>query len=666
MGLHISETDDVAAEYCVTYLSFTDFETALTRASDKVQMGRTGVLGPEGPGSIPETLGLGGSAFDKTQRFIRRPSRTVKVDINYGKHLQLKPKSQDFDADNKYTMRKYVSQYWLEHTMRLSKSSATYQKFVKLATEKMLPFDFRPWGINRHYGPYGCSACPFSAVNDPRSKDLPLTSLFHWAAQSGHLPLVNMIEGSYVSHASHLQQLLEIACQYGQLPILRYFLYDIPRILLPKLHVPQLLEIACQSGALDCLRELFDWREACLLRMEDEELDKMLDIAAANGHTKVGELLIERGANHFLIHDKTSKSSRYDITNIRSYDMTKFLCRLDWKKPILAHKLLFGPPTLHKAVQDGQTAVVEALLYQLPNLDMRDNSQQTALMKAAREGHEKVVQLLVEAGADPIAAIRYSVLPAEVLTPSPEYSAQLALSERLAVHFAAENGHCEVLQILRCSFYQKIHAVTALHLAVEYSHHNVVKFLIGEVICDDKFHDGSENAIHFATSSGLVKALQAILDYLSPRERKLCINVKSSRGMTALHLAVTQGNIEAVQILINFGAEVHETDNRDQPILSDAVRSGNAELLAFLLDSGASYLDLRVFCFVESVSPNSPLRNAAERGDMDILKLLLENCPTNLPEFFLEKHLEKKNRSTAAASTRWKSAKRLSLPKIEE
>ncbi|KAL9628732.1 MAG: hypothetical protein Q9164_007161, partial [Protoblastenia rupestris] len=289
----------------------------------------------------------------------------------------------------------------------------------------------------------------------------------------------------------------------------------------------------------------------------------------------------------------------------------------------------------------------------------------TALMKAAREGHEKVVQLLVEAGADPIAAIRYSVLPAEVLTPSPECSAQLALSERLAVHFAAENGHCEVLQILRCSFYQKIHAVTALHLAVEYSHHNVVKFLIGEVICPDKFYDGSENAIHFATSSGLVKALQAILDYLSPRERKLCINVKSSRGMTALHLAVTQGNIEAVQILINFGAEVHETDNRDQPILSDAVRSGNAELLALLIDSGASYLDLRLLCFVESVSPNSPLRNAAEREDIDVLKLLLENCPSKLSEFF-RKTTCKKMKKLQLLRQDESLLGRLSVPKIEE
>ena len=153
----------------------------------------TGILTPEGHDSIPESLGFGGSVFDKTQKLIRRPSRTVKVDIDYGEHLRLKPKPQAFDADNKYTMRKYVSQYWLEHTRRLSKPSTTHQKFVKLATEKMLPFEFRPWGANRHYGPYGCSACHLARANDLRHKDLSLTSLFHWAAQNGHLPLTEIM-----------------------------------------------------------------------------------------------------------------------------------------------------------------------------------------------------------------------------------------------------------------------------------------------------------------------------------------------------------------------------------------------------------------------------------------------------------------------------------------
>ena len=411
----------------------------------------------------------------------------------------------------------------------------------------------------------------------------------------------------------------------------KYFRDDFARNhkISPHLDVSQLFGIASERGAIDCLRELFIWTEACRLEIESKELDKILGLAAVNGHIEVAELLIEKGANHLLIDDKTFKSTRFDILDARPFNATEFLCGLNWKRPILAQKLLFGSPTLHEAVQDGRESVVEALLYQLPDIDMRDNSEETALMKAAKEDHSTIAQLLMDVGADPFAAITDCMIF--------DVSVGLVLpQERLAIHFAAENGHCEVLQALINSINYERHAVTALKLALENEHHDVVKLLLEEAIHPDLYSDGLESAIHFAASStDLSKALSAILEHLPFRRRELCINLKSSRGRTALHVAVKEGNVEATKTLIQFEADVNEMDNQDKSPLFYAAGSEKIQILTLLLDSGALYPDYDPAVFEAFGGKNSLLFNAAKWHNVDSVKLLLERCPVDLSEINL-------------------------------
>ncbi len=53
-----------------------------------------------------------------------------------------------------------------------------------------------------------------------------------------------------------------------------------------------------------------------------------------------------------------------------------------------------------KRVKDADLAAVELFLASKMNVDARDQEGQTALMIAASEGHNEIVRLLVEHGAD--------------------------------------------------------------------------------------------------------------------------------------------------------------------------------------------------------------------------------------------------------------------------
>ena len=59
-----------AAILCITYLNFSDFETAMVPRTSYLQFQRNGILGPGGPGTIPSTLGIGKPVIDIMYRML--------------------------------------------------------------------------------------------------------------------------------------------------------------------------------------------------------------------------------------------------------------------------------------------------------------------------------------------------------------------------------------------------------------------------------------------------------------------------------------------------------------------------------------------------------------------------------------------------------------------
>lgn len=207
----------------------------LTHPSPKVPFSPTGILGEGGPGSIPSVLGLEKPVFKLMGKALGRNTHARSVNIDYAKYLDVLPRAQPATVSTKHVFLSYVRQYWSEHTRALvplnwRQSHKTVVALERLVKDKTSTFEFRPLGPNRHLGSYGCKSC---SECDSTAKDLPLTSMFHWAAQFGHQVLMIFISDGYVVHERDNNEVLLIACKHRQSDIVSALL---PRLIPIALH----------------------------------------------------------------------------------------------------------------------------------------------------------------------------------------------------------------------------------------------------------------------------------------------------------------------------------------------------------------------------------------------------------------------------------------------
>ncbi|MDR0590302.1 MAG: ankyrin repeat domain-containing protein [Puniceicoccales bacterium] len=144
------------------------------------------------------------------------------------------------------------------------------------------------------------------------------------------------------------------------------------------------------------------------------------------------------------------------------------------------------------------------------NVKNWDNNGKTALHYAAKNGHKNVVQFLLDNGADVNAG------------------AKGGLNEgRTALHYAAENGHKKV-----------------------------VRFLLDNG-ADEKIKDGQgKTALHYAAEGGQFD----IVTFLVLRNN-IPVNARDNQGRTPLHYAAENGHKNVVRFLLDNGADVNTRTN---------------------------------------------------------------------------------------------------------
>ena len=245
---------------------------------------------------------------------------------------------------------------------------------------------------------------------------------------------------------------------------------------------------------------------------------------------------------------------------------------------------------LHRAAENGHEAVVRLLLEKGADVKAKNKDGRTTLHETVIRGHDKVVRLLLEKGAD-IEAKDFNVALHQAITRGHDKVVRLLLEKGADVNTKDKDGR------------------TALHQAVIEGNGEVVRLLLekgADVEAKDK--DG-RTTLHKAIAIGQEEVVRLLL------EKGADIEAKNKDGRTALHQAAFLWHDIVVRLLLEKGADVEAKNKDGRTTLHEAVTWGHGEVVRLLLEKGAD---------IEAKDFNVALHQAAMRGHDKAVRLLLK------------------------------------------
>ncbi|KAL0115997.1 hypothetical protein PUN28_011102 [Cardiocondyla obscurior] len=334
-----------------------------------------------------------------------------------------------------------------------------------------------------------------------------------------------------------------------------------------------------------------------------------LSLAAARGHCDVVRRLAAAGAS--LGHvDMAGQCPLVHAARHGRLSVVGYLLACDWVMP-----------TSESKTENGVSEIG------------REEAAQQAVVAAASQGHEAVVEYLLDM--------------AEVIVDRPD-----SLIGETALTISAANGSTATVSALLARGANPIvvntKGLSPLMLAAKEGHWGTAERLLqGDLsmstntISDEtvalleQCDSAGRTALMLAASEGHINLLELFLDKGSNLE------TKDKEGLTALGWACVRGRVIAVQMLLDRGSNVNTNDNSGRIPLDLAAFQGNPKLVQLLLEKGAAveHVDLHgmrpldraigcrnipvVQCFLRRGAKLGPATWAMAAGKPDVLIILL-------------------------------------------
>jgi uncharacterized protein len=275
-------------------------------------------------------------------------------------------------------------------------------------------------------------------------------------------------------------------------------------------------------------------------------------------------------------------------------------CGADLKSPNGRLDPLHSIMAREKAQRKKETTLVPHIT---PNL--------SALLQRAQSGDAaQAVKSFLDAGGMPMALVQVSgeampLLHSMVFTNAHPHR-ELAESVRLLVAAGANIDAPYAYTETLCS--------TALMCAAVRKCCTAVPAVLLEAGADPCAPvSGSATALHRATRQGSTECCKLLLEH-----EYALLEAKDTAGRTALHHAAETGQLDNVQLLLQYGADVNTTDNRSVSPLVVASLQQHVSIAACLLEAGA---DVNA----AAVDGNNVLIAAVESGSVALVQLLLDH-----------------------------------------
>lgn len=368
-----------------------------------------------------------------------------------------------------------------------------------------------------------------------------------------------------------------------------------------------------------------------------------LHYASMNGNERIINALIEAGAN-VDIPDAPGNTPLLWAARKGGLGSTQNLWEVANKRLRDNH----GRTALHLAALSGMADVAEWLVTKAgADKEARDRSMYRPLHWAAINGHEKIVDLLINMGAAKNAEISSSFTPLHCAA-AKGHTHVIALllkhglgindgSEKggTALHSAAYDGHEEAVEFLiqhgADKDAQYASGITPLHRAAGQGHEKVAALLTQHGANPEPKDEDGATPLHEAVKEGHGNIVKLLIGLEVDIEARYIPEHRSGFRdlglLTPLHCAAGFGHTNIVRILMDAGAKTDVSDNEEPSRLALAVLGGHVETTKQLIENGSNVHEHRNQMVRHSAlgEGNTIIHFAAGNGDVETVKLLIEN-----------------------------------------
>ena len=293
---------------------------------------------------------------------------------------------------------------------------------------------------------------------------------------------------------------------------------------------------------------------------------------------------------------------------------------------------------LMKAAGQGHIEVVRFLIEQGAYLNIRNRQDQDALMFAAAGGHLAVAIFLIDRA--PVATAPCVVggsqkgpnivCKSSLLAP---VRSSYSSGPQSASEWAAYNGHLNMVHILLENSLSSYTVSISLAWAAYRGHLDVARLLLEYGAFVDVSPGRGPTPLMLAAYSGQLDMVRLLLDHGADfhyratyiwRVREVPLFgpvIDTAIGVGALHLAIDQGHTEVVRFLLEHWMWEYGADSRGDHGMSTlmyAAAAGDIEMARLMLENGAPVND-------QTDVGTTALMFAAAEGHVEMVRFLVEN-----------------------------------------
>lgn len=443
-----------------------------------------------------------------------------------------------------------------------------------------------------------------------------LTALYY-AAKYGHHPIVDILlsKGAKIDlQVCGWNSPLFIACRQGHENIVKLLL-EYSKDILKDSDLAPSLHAAIENGKA-AIVELLLQNGAKANTKEKLSKEYPLSMAATFGNVKIIKLLLDRGAD---IEIETKTGCTPLILASKHDHVLTAQCLLENKADV-NKKDNYGKSSLFYACRYGHLDIVKLLLKHNADITVVSDSGEDVLYIASLWGHFDVANELLKFAKYNVSTKKDIFEQFSHGNDDDNDDDDIDEFPRSPLSAAVRNGHEKVVKLLIENDEDVNERVdndgTPLIIAVREGFVDIMRYLLENGANVNLSDSENDNALHNASTcfDNSVTVIKTLLNH------GIDINSAGSEGYTPLHLALLRGNRKTASCLLNHRPNVNIIAAGQSPLLL-ACEAGFHDVVKELLCQGA-HVDPEYNG--KPLTPG-PLSAAAGKGSLKIVKTLIDH-----------------------------------------